>query len=1120
MKIKKLEIHNLASIKDATIDFEKGSLADAELFLITGTTGSGKTTLLDAISLALYNTTPRIAKGQSGKAEANADNLTGRDPRNIMRQNTGYAYSKLWFEGNDGTNYLAEWSVSRGKYCKVNVGLSNAIWSITNLDTGACISEQKEGRKDEGGYKDVEAVITAAIGLDFNQFCRTTMLAQGEFTEFLKSDESAKADILEKISGTGIYRKIGKEIHSQYGKIKTALEQAQNDHENIAILDTDERMALESELAQTLASISTLDSEEKALEESIAWMMSKEEKSQKVEQAANDLKASAAVIESEEFIQRKKTVQQWKETIAVRQDLGSSKTHKANADAAASKLIELEQEFREALAGEAYERGLLEEARKNIANVQDDIKAQERNASIYEQEQTITANIKSWIVEATKGEGYRKELKQQAEVKFPAAEAVLKSAAEALEAATKAEAETKQLLGKVEEELEKQKLPNLRKEKDFLVGIKTIKDTIEKHIGEIVQKKEDITVIENELKALTAQAEKENTELARLEEEHRRRKQTIDNFAKEMRLQLHAGLGKQDNLCPVCGQVVTHLKADELLTQEYEKILNEYNAQAGKAKDASSKVTEATSILKVKRDALSEDEKSLNSAKEKLAGQTNGRPDSQTLADASATDVEGMIAELQKRIEQGEAIEREKNALAQTHLGKVQESGNAQKRYTKAEGDVKAIKTSIEALEKNIKDSDSSVNSWIKSIEDAIGESLPWENSWKTNPNEFIKELKEKASKFNILIQQEKRLQSSIDSIISNLEFVSGIKETIIEKMPDWNTEDVIPKKKADIQTVWSRLSGNIQSALETYHRENESYLRYAEKVRMFIEENTAYSLETLERLMRISIADNTSEEKYVNEKLAGHQTDKATYAACRKDLDQILQSKPEGIKDEDTHASLTAVKDEVKKRSKEALLQKKDIQDKLNADDENIKLKGDTSKLEKLKEEYDNWNSFHSLFGDSEGNKLSKVAQSYVLESLLANANRHLRNMAPRYRLLVNPGTLNLKLEDQYNDYQTRSTNSISGGESFLVSLALALALADFGQHLGVSMLFIDEGFGTLSGEALTCAINTLKSLHTDSGRQVGIISHREEIRDSIPVQIKVNLAPGTSASTVEVSE
>ena len=87
-------------------------------------------------------------------------------------------------------------------------------------------------------------------------------------------------------------------------------------------------------------------------------------------------------------------------------------------------------------------------------------------------------------------------------------------------------------------------------------------------------------------------------------------------------------------------------------------------------------------------------------------------------------------------------------------------------------------------------------------------------------------------------------------------------------------------------------------------------------------------------------------------------------------------------------------------------------------------------------------------------------------------------------------------------------------------MSLALALALADFGQHLGVSTLFIDEGFGTLSGEALQNAINTLKALHTNAGRQVGIISHREEIRDNIPVQIKVTATNGSSASTVTAGQ
>lgn len=1115
MKIKKLEIKNLASIQEATVDFEKAPLSDAELFLITGTTGAGKTTLLDAICLALYNTTPRIAKGQTGKSEANEDNLTGKDSRNIMRLNTGHAYSKLWFEGNDGHNYLAEWSVSRGKHCKVNVSMSNELWTITNLDTGVHISGQKDA-----DYKEVAAKIIAAVGLDFKQFCRTTMLAQGEFTEFLKSDEDAKAEILEKISGTEIYRKIGKEIHRQYNNSKSNLELAQRDHDQIKTLDADERMALESELAQMQASVSVFDAEEKALEDRIAWLKTKEEKQLKAEKAAEDLEKSKTVIESEEFIQRQKTVQQWKETIAVRQDLSSSRAHKTNADAAACKLSKLEQEFREALAGEAYEKELLKKATMKMTQVHVDIKSQEQNASTYGQEQTITANIKSWIAEATKGEKYRNDLKQQAELDLPAAEVVLKKAADALEAAIKAEADSKKLLEKAEEQLEKHDLPNLRSEKEFLIGIKNIKETIEKHLCDIHQKKETIEERETELEGLAAQAAKENAELARLEEEHRRRKQTIDKFAKEMRLQLHAGLGRQDNLCPVCGQVVSQLKADDLLTQEYEKIQNEYNAQACKAKDASDKVTEAASILKVMRDALAVDEKNLVDAKNKFAEQTDGRTDVQTLSEASAKAVVAIIAELQKRIEQGEAIEREKNTLAQKHLADVQEAGNAQKRHTKAEGDVKAIKTSIEALEKNIEDSDSAVNSWIRSIEAALADSLPWENSWKASPNEFIKELKEKSSKYNELIEQEVNLYNTMENIGSELEFISVIKEAILEKMPGWNTEDVIPTKKADIQTIWSKLSGNIQSASETYASENESYLRDAEKVKRFMEENAAYSLATLESLMKISIADNASEEKYVNDKLAEHQTDKATYDTCRKDLDETLENKPEELKEEDTRDSLTAVKDEVEIHRDEVNAQIGKIQGKLDADDENLKLKGDTSVLDKLKEEFDNWNSFHNLFGDSDGDKLSRAAQSYVLESLLANTNRHLRNMAPRYRLLVNPGTLNLKLEDQYSDYQTRSTNSISGGESFLVSLALALALADFGQHLGVSMLFIDEGFGTLSGDALTNAINTLKSLHTDSGRQVGIISHREEIRDNLPVQIKVNLAPGTSVSTVEISE
>ena len=101
MKIKKIEIKNIASIEDATIDFTAEPLKEADIFLITGVTGSGKTTILDAICLALYRTVPRLAH-LSGSSLVNSDALTLSDPRNVMRLQTGEAYVKLQFEGNDG----------------------------------------------------------------------------------------------------------------------------------------------------------------------------------------------------------------------------------------------------------------------------------------------------------------------------------------------------------------------------------------------------------------------------------------------------------------------------------------------------------------------------------------------------------------------------------------------------------------------------------------------------------------------------------------------------------------------------------------------------------------------------------------------------------------------------------------------------------------------------------------------------------------------------------------------------------------------------------------------------------------------------------------------------------
>ena len=162
-------------------------------------------------------------------------------------------------------------------------------------------------------------------------------------------------------------------------------------------------------------------------------------------------------------------------------------------------------------------------------------------------------------------------------------------------------------------------------------------------------------------------------------------------------------------------------------------------------------------------------------------------------------------------------------------------------------------------------------------------------------------------------------------------------------------------------------------------------------------------------------------------------------------------------------------------------------------------------------------WQAVNTAIGSRNGDAFARIAQSITLDLLVDHANHHLADLKPRYRLRRASG-LALQVEDLDMGAETRATRSLSGGERFLVSLALALALSRMGDKGGLAAtLFIDEGFGALDATSLDLAIDALETLQAQ-GRMIGVISHVEAMKDRIPVQIQVRrLGGGKSRVTVE---
>lgn len=172
------------------------------------------------------------------------------------------------------------------------------------------------------------------------------------------------------------------------------------------------------------------------------------------------------------------------------------------------------------------------------------------------------------------------------------------------------------------------------------------------------------------------------------------------------------------------------------------------------------------------------------------------------------------------------------------------------------------------------------------------------------------------------------------------------------------------------------------------------------------------------------------------------------------------------------------------------------------------------TGQIHLQQQEFSRWNKLCNLIGSADGNSFRMFAQGLTLARLTELANMHLAQLTDRYSILKSKDKdLGLEIEDHYQADATRPMATLSGGESFLVSLALALGLSDLASHkVQINTLFIDEGFGTLDADTLDVAISALENLQA-KGKTVGIISHVEALKDRIGTQIQVEKQPGGSS-------
>lgn len=985
MKILAIRGRNLASLEgDFEIDFTVEPLLSAGIFAISGPTGAGKSTLLDTMCLALFARTPRTDQAKENNVklqDVSNEQLSQSDPRFLLRRGTSSGFAEVDFMALNGHRYRTRWSVARARD-KENGRLQNPRLALYNLD-----KEEEE----QGTRSDLQARIIDLIGLTFEQFTRSVLLAQNDFSTFLKAEQGEKASLLEKLTGTELYSAISRQIFERNARAKEAFDLIQTRIQGIELLTDEEENDLRTRLAGT------------------------EKELQRVEKAKAEQQALQEAVRSIE------------QQITIRQ---------RQQKEAADKLVHATELL--TVARHEYEKGVEEQQQSEtrFKSLQQEIL----------QARKLDIQLDTAIRDLSHSEQQLKNVmlrKEEAEKKYQAAVLRRRQGAEEIARLT-AWRERYKKKERIAEQLSALLL--------HLDAASATRSGMEAAVRSIETLRQEMAALNKQLSDLQQTSANKQQALKRAEADYR-------NLEEELKAVDAPALDKQI----------------EKLRQEREQLLIE---QAR---------LEASGNIKDLRGRLQDGQPC------PVCGSTH-HPFANQVPVAPVSALTLQLQDLSNKKETYVAHTRHLTRLQQQLLQLHKELADSEAACKEMAGKQQLAASRQEREEAIVKEQSTLLTQSLSAADLLFGNS-EWQKAWLQNPETFRKTLTdfarqwhENTEKLHQLERQESAQKAECESLAS---FLPSLEKQAEE------SGQLHEKNRAAFSSLQAErkklLNGRSADSVE------QEYIRRMEELKERLKKLSATQTE------QSGIADQT---RGIADQIAKDLTEASADLLWRKAaLDKWTADYLDSSGGEPLEVILSRYTQE-----------KTELAFRLRTQTENkAKVSGLQEELNVRRTESERWAKLNELAGSADGAKFRRIAQGYTLDILLNYANVQLRELTRRYRLERVPETLALQVIDRDMCDEVRTVHSLSGGESFLVSLALALGLSSLSSNrMRVESLFIDEGFGSLDAETLRVAMDALESLRTQ-GRKIGVISHVQEMTERIPVRICVNRA-GNGRSFLEV--